>query len=489
MGRETDLKQLANEYYEEGIHAFDEHRLAEAILSMQTAKKLYNKVGSMERYVRSLNWLGVMYAEMGIDDMALNFYIAGMEASVQYELPHTTILFLNNIGTQYMELHKYDKALIFFKKAESELSKVTKEQEARINVWYLVSYMNIMSCYNYMHELDKSEIYLEKGLPYAEMEENKDYCFPFRMAQYYLYWQQGRKQEVIDKAEEIVSGVCDGAQTINYVQDVQMACGLLKDMGFYEQWGKVLEHFEAYSKKSDRIHVSVVMAELWIEYYKEINNREKYVESCIHYTELSFKRREMLESERANAIDIKLELREKEIARQKEQKKSQIDSLTGLGNRYKLEADSNRIQKECQKKKQTMMVGILDVDCFKQYNDTYGHIRGDECLKAVAGVLAKVLEDKGEAYRFGGDEFVLIARDLPMDQVEKIAKDIKNKMEELHILNENSDVSSELTISQGYCVFNAEKARSLDAIICKADQALYQVKKAGRNNYSVLTDY
>ena len=154
MGRGTDLKQLANEYFDEGIKAFDNHKLAEAILSMQTAKRLYYKNGNLERHVKSINWLGVIYAEMGIDDMAMNFYIDGMEASIRYNLPHTTILFLNNIGTQYMELHKFDKALIFFLNAESELTKVTKEQEDRLNIWHLVSYMNIMTCYNHLHQLN-----------------------------------------------------------------------------------------------------------------------------------------------------------------------------------------------------------------------------------------------------------------------------------------------------------------------------------------------
>ena len=150
MARKTDLKELANEYFEEGIKAFDNHRLAEAILSMQTAQRLFFKVGDFEHHVKSINWLGVIYAEMGIDDVAINFYIEGMEASIRYNLPHTTILFLNNIGTQYIELNKYDKALNFFKKAEEELAKITIEQEARINIWYLVSYMNIMVSYNHL---------------------------------------------------------------------------------------------------------------------------------------------------------------------------------------------------------------------------------------------------------------------------------------------------------------------------------------------------
>lgn len=485
MGRKIDLRELANEYFKEGIKAFDNHRLPEAIRAMQTAKRLFLKVGDLELHVKSINWLGVIYAEMGIEDVAINFYIQGMEASVRYNLPHTTILFLNNIGAQYMELHRYDKSLIFFKKAEEELAKITREQEARINIWYLVSYMNIMVSYNHLQELEKSEVYLQKALPYTDVEENEDFLFSFRIAQYDLYWRQGKKQEVIDKIDEIVEGACNSSKTINYIQDVQMACRLLKEMKFYEQWEIVLKKFQEYCKTSDRIHVNMVMAELWVDYYKEIDNAEKYREACINYTELSFERRELLENERANSIDMKLELREKEIARQEEQKKSRKDSLTDLGNRFKLEDDSVKMQREAIRKNTTMTVGILDVDCFKQYNDTYGHIQGDECLKSVARVLEDVVQGKGEVYRFGGDEFVIIASDLSLSQTEEIASEVKQRIADLHIPNINAYVYPEVTISQGYCVFVPEKEGNMDEIISKADASLYKVKKEGRNNYSV----
>ena len=221
-------------------------------------------------------------------------------------------------------------------------------------------------------------------------------------------------------------------------------------------------------------------------YYKQLNNREKYIEACIYYTEVSVRYRKLMENELANAIDSKLELREKENDRKKEAEKSHIDSLTALGNRYKLKEDSKKLQKECVKKKLPMVVGILDVDCFKQYNDTYGHIRGDECLRTVAGVLKKSLEGKGEAYRFGGDEFVIMGKGLSPEETQMLAEKIKETMAALHIPNINASVYPEVTISQGYCVFAADAENTLEDIIGKADVALYQVKKEGRNSYVIL---
>ena len=161
----------------------------------------------------------------------------------------TMILFFNNIGSQYLDFHKYDKALIFFKYAEQELANISEEEDENVPIWYIVSYMNIIYAYNQLQEYDKSELYIQKAMPYMELEENKKYSFSFQMVQYDLLWRLGRTDEVVEKVEEIVEGICESSNSFNYIQDVQMACELLESMQAYRYWGKVLDSFEEYAKK------------------------------------------------------------------------------------------------------------------------------------------------------------------------------------------------------------------------------------------------
>ena len=161
------------------------------------------------------------------------------------------------------------------------------------------------------------------------------------------------------------------------------------------------------------------------------------------------------------------------------------DSLTRLGNRYKLENDSKEMLTQCLEEGKPMTVGVLDIDCFKQMNDTYGHLAGDECLKKISEALRNMTETIGNAYRFGGDEFVILAKDASKEQIVQMAENIKKTIFDLHMENKNSKVTSEITISQGYCCFVPEKEVELSDMLSMADKALYKVKESGRNGYIV----
>ena len=96
--------------------------------------------------------------------------------------------------------------------------------------------------------------------------------------------------------------------------------------------------------------------------------------------------------ERACAIDLKIELQEKEEQRRHAEIRSNQDALTGLGNRYMLEKDAVDVIEHAMKTGEKIAVGVIDIDCFKQHNDKYGHIQGDRCLQHVADVLKNAVE-------------------------------------------------------------------------------------------------
>ena len=126
-------------------------------------------------------------------------------------------------------------------------------------------------------------------------------------------------------------------------------------------------------------------------------------------------------------------------------------------------------------------VGIIDLDCFKQKNDTYGHIKGDECLVQVSDILRGVVADIGKAYRFGGDEFVILLNNGTHNQVETMAINAKQKLHEAGIENINSTVIPEITFSQGYVTIYPTRIYTSEELLQYADKALYHVKENGRN--------
>lgn len=89
--------------------------------------------------------------------------------------------------------------------------------------------------------------------------------------------------------------------------------------------------------------------------------------------------------------------------------RSETDAMTGLANRYRLTDHFDKALEKCRNQKKLLSVEILDVDCFKEYNDNYGHQAGDECIQAIASLLKKMEEDEPVfCARYGGDEFIII---------------------------------------------------------------------------------
>ncbi len=123
---------------------------------------------------------------------------------------------------------------------------------------------------------------------------------------------------------------------------------------------------------------------------------------------------------------------------------------------------------------------MIDIDYFKSYNDTYGHLQGDDILRKVANRLAHTMKPYHQFIaRYGGEEFaVVMVEPIDIDPL-IIAEKLRSGIEALNIPHSGSEISDHLTVSIGICL--GISAESIEDLINKADQALYQAKKAGRN--------
>ena len=352
----------------------------------------------------------------------------------------------------------------------------------------MITYMNLWNSYNRTKQYRLAEEYMEKARPYIEAEKDSIYRFAFLVLECSLYWETGKKEQVYSHLDEMVEGAINDKNATDYVQDILDFCELLKSMKEYESWKKVIRSFEKYVREHENIYFKLLLTEMWMDYYKSTDDTNKYIQLCVEHAELSQKQKEISYKERATAIDIKIELREKEEKRKQAEKKSNTDPLTGLGNRFRLESDVPKLFAKAEEAHQLVGSGVLDIDCFKQKNDTYGHIEGDECISKVANIIQEAVEGQGHAYRYGGDEFVLLIQNASAERLQKIAEYIKGELHQLNMKNVNSYVCSELTISQGYACVHSGVDRKCTKLLEYADKALYKVKENGRNGYCIIDD-
>jgi diguanylate cyclase (GGDEF)-like protein len=164
---------------------------------------------------------------------------------------------------------------------------------------------------------------------------------------------------------------------------------------------------------------------------------------------------------------------------------SQQDSLTGLANRRRFDEMFDFEWNKCKRAKSELSIVMIDVDFFKAYNDSYGHIQGDKCLRDVAQTLSAVLA-RGSDFlaRFGGEEFVCVLPDTNQEQAKAICEKMRASVAALKITHEHSDVSQYITISLGALSVCGNVNIRAEQILERVDQLLYVSKKAGRNRVS-----
>lgn len=156
---------------------------------------------------------------------------------------------------------------------------------------------------------------------------------------------------------------------------------------------------------------------------------------------------------------------------------AETDALTHLPNRRRFEQDLSALLRSADGR---FCLVLADIDFFKNFNDQHGHVMGDQVLRLVAQGLARRVEKLGRAYRFGGEEFALLIRDLPVAKVFELCEAIRRDVATREVVNRSTaQPLGRITLSAG--ITAARIGEEADTIIDRADRALYAAKNQGRN--------
>lgn len=169
---------------------------------------------------------------------------------------------------------------------------------------------------------------------------------------------------------------------------------------------------------------------------------------------------------------------EKKLRR--EMQEAEHDPMTGLMNRRGLERRVEELWQTSQKRQETVAAFVIDIDLFKSYNDRFGHVQGDACIRKVAHSIAETIRGYGIAARIGGEEFLVFIRGRSVQEIYDLAEQLREDVERLRISRGTTN-GSVVTVSVGLDVRCATEEVTLQGLYGRADQALYQAKQAGRN--------
>ncbi len=254
----------------------------------------------------------------------------------------------------------------------------------------------------------------------------------------------------------------DGEIALEIVNDEKIDVILLDimmpDMDGYE----VCRHIKAKSRTKD-IPVIFITAKT-----DEASIERAYEAGGIDFVTKPFKPRELL-------VRIKTQLDIRALIYNLDQLAS-YDMMTGIYNRRKFFELSEALFKD---KKENLYAVMIDIDKFKNINDTYGHSVGDVVIKKVAEVVEKNIINATVFGRIGGEEFAIICHETSSDRVEEKIDSLRKMVEALEINIENNEVIK-VTISEGVSAAD-EETKTLDDLLKRADEALYDAKGSGRN--------
>ncbi len=163
---------------------------------------------------------------------------------------------------------------------------------------------------------------------------------------------------------------------------------------------------------------------------------------------------------------------------------STVDELTGVNNRR----DFNKRIIGSYEVERKLSLAMIDVDNFKSYNDTYGHLAGDKCLHQIGAILREIaLENGCYVARYGGEEFVLLGEGMHLSDMRRVAWKTVSEVRKMKMVNEKSPLGI-ITISVGIAEKDCKRMKAYTDIISEADDMLYRAKESGKNRVVSLED-
>lgn len=186
------------------------------------------------------------------------------------------------------------------------------------------------------------------------------------------------------------------------------------------------------------------------------------------------------------ARDLRLANRQLKTTNQDLERLSFTDGLTQISNRYFFERRYVQEWQRGLRERSPLGLVLIDIDQFKEYNDHYGHLAGDECLRKVASAINLALMRPVDLLaRYGGEEFVVLLPNTPLEGALNVAGEIRKAVEQLGLAHATSTVRDQITVSMGVAAVIPSAAMDQAQLLETADLALYQSKNSGRDRITM----
>ena len=495
------LLKRAKEIDDINILGYSYYYLADAYYLLSTDYKKFNTnllkaieylqiSRDMEHLARCYNLLGIDALNHGNPELALDFFLTALKYSEEIEgVTSIPGMVKFNIGQIYYDNGDVRQALQYIRAAYKGIRKNKKDSLYLRNLLYCYCFQ--ADCYIVLDKKDSVEKCIQ-GIEQLEQDPGASpelfQDLPVLDIKMRGYHYLGEKTFYEKYADMLSYQLQNDKFPLDSMEDIYTICRFFIKVGRLGEVKRIIKNSERSLNDLNIPNLRKGYAKLKIEFCDKMGDDKEKARALQEFYDAS------LEQEKESIANYKffMNIRNRLSSIEKENtlllKQAETDPLTGLGNRYGLNKYADKAFEEAYSSQKSLAVEILDVDNFKHYNDTYGHQTGDICLKKISEIIGRVcsLYNNIHAFRYGGDEFVLVYEGMTDEEVMVCATSLRDQVASLKILDENGKTVGDVTISQGIRNSVPSETNKLWDYMYAADNALYEVKEHKKGEVVLL---
>lgn len=435
-----------------------------------------------ELLARTYNMMGAVSDRKNNRMVALSSYYNCLQYAEKYHFYYIQGMAESNIAYTLVRMRLRQEAIQHYRTAIDSYSK--SEKTYQLNYNRINCMIECGCCHMYMGEMEEA-LRLWNQIEQIIREAPESYYSKITLEMYRISCEllQGHEEEALKLAADLLEQLSDRDIFEEMLDELVILAGILAILPD----GKYLEELiRIIDEKHIEEHYNIFL-DLY-PFKSELLQKKGLTWEYIDYTRQYFDIYEKYQQENREALINVIELQNRlknvtldwtnmKASNRELESLAMHDELTGLANRTFLHEYLTSSFEHAYEEHELMGVELMDIDFFKEYNDHYGHLAGDQCLKAIAGVLRKQqVPGKIFCARYGGDEFMILYTGMTVEKIRRVAEDILRKVRKLKLPHECSNCSNYVSVSQGVFVRIPVGNNKEWDFTSRADDLLYKAK-------------
>lgn len=481
-------------YYHFAEYYFSKPDADQVMYCLMEAVKYFPKAEMYDYLARCYNIMGVVADSQDNRVLALEYFHICIQYCEKYGITYVLAMAEANMSSILHNMGEDERAVALLKSAAAHYHEGEKMPRTEWNL--MLTVIGLGYCYLELgkyKEAEHAEQQVQEMIQGKEETEIPVLALNILKAEMAHY--RGSNEEAAEYVRQVIENIRMGAVYMEYSDYLIDVAHLLSAMKEHTLLLEMLLSIQSWVKQDAGLELQTKWYYYMLECYEHLGMEEEYIALAKKYFELHevYARHSRETARKAIELRNKLNVLQQRqynmMALNAELKMiSQHDPMTGLANRTYLNEYLEKQFEQAWKENKKLAVELMDIDCFKKYNDFYGHLAGDKCIEKIAMLLKSIENDKIFCARYGGDEFMLVYTDMEKEQVCRTAETIRKKVMDMCILHENSDIAPVVTVTQGIvCKVPEETGRVWDYCV-RADKCLYEAKKSGKNRVRCESD-